>query len=345
MNGEAPLPIWATIEPTDICNLACPSCTRQEVIVRSDKRPASLTRERLAVIANELPGLVEVKFHGLGEPFLAPNATELFGGIKGAYPELHLVSITNATWPKHVDVAGILEHVDHLYISVDGHERESFESARTNGKFEIMLENARRIMREKPERTIVSINCCFTAENYQNLYQVVILSRALGIDRVRFNLVQNWISNADGEAERAKHAELQLQALANASADDLLKHVKYMRKVAAVMAVRAEIVGNPRFDPRDCQWSSKMTYITQGGEVLPCAMRCDPKHSFGNLFETPFKEIWNGEVMATFRSRRSSGDLPAICRDCPYSANAPVIKRLIEADSGTSSQIDFLMHR
>ncbi len=338
---QEPSPVFALIEPTDVCNLACPMCSREEVLKKSGKAPSSLGLESLEHIARHIPTLKEIKFHGLGEPFLTRNAPKIFSRLKELWPGVHVVTITNVTWPDFVDVQAILRSVDHVYVSIDGHDRETFETYRLKGKFDRMVHNVRRIMREKPDSTKVSVNCCFTKETYRNLYQMVILTRALGVDTIRFNLVQNWIPEVD-EEKAEKHDEIRAKLLHHIDLDDLVESVRYMKRIAEMLGVSADIVGNPDFEPKTCNWSTKMTYVTVAGEVLPCCMRCDTKYSFGNVFKTPFEAIWKGSELNRFREQLRSDNPPKICKDCPYLLNAKILRYINERVAATKS--DFLMH-
>lgn len=338
------VPVFAVIEPTSICNLSCSMCIRAEVVKTIPGYIATLTPERIAEIAAALPGLQEVKFQGLGESFLAPNAAALLRCLKTHRPALRVVMITNALWPRHTPVAEILEYADHVYVSIDGYDKRSFEAARSPGRFHTVLENVKRILLEKPNHTKVSLNCCFTQESYAYLYQTIILARALSIDNVRFNLVQNWLpDDPDRDVLQNKYLRVRAQMLDQVDTSKLADSLDYMHQIAQVLGVEAVVVGNPDFKPELCEWSERMTYITSSGEVLPCAMRCHPKESFGNMFERPFEEIWNSPAMNSFRQDRRSGNLPSICRNCPYALNAQVLKRL-EHSVAVELNRDYLVH-
>ena len=63
-----------------------------------------------------------------------------------------------------------------------------------------------------------------------------------------------------------------------------------------------------------CSAPWNFVYIHFNGDINPC---CFPfKNTFGNIFETPFEEIWNSEKYVEFRERLKSKNLPRQCINC-----------------------------
>ena len=65
-----------------------------------------------------------------------------------------------------------------------------------------------------------------------------------------------------------------------------------------------------------------MAVVNYDGYVSTCCGSFDPKHDMGNVFETSFGKIWNGEKYRTARrsfkrkvESKSCADNP--CVDCP----------------------------
>jgi len=67
-----------------------------------------------------------------------------------------------------------------------------------------------------------------------------------------------------------------------------------------------------------CRWPFDSCFITVDGFVTPCCIRANPEvFNFGNIFETPFKEIWNGEKYQKFRETMIKNLPNPICDNCP----------------------------
>ena len=58
-------------------------------------------------------------------------------------------------------------------------------------------------------------------------------------------------------------------------------------------------------------------YITWEGDVLPCCYFYDSQISFGNVFQTPFKEIWNSPKYQSFRQALAKSR-NGLCASCGY---------------------------
>ncbi len=339
------MPIWAAIEPTNICNLKCPSCSRQEFVHNKDNgRIGTLHKNHLKLILKQLPFLKEVKFHGLGEPFLAPNFDSLLKTLKNTIKNVHVVTTTNAAWSISARTESILKNIDHLFISLDGHDRESFESNRFPAKFENVIKNITGIMKLKPPNTKISINCCFSANSYMHLDSMVLLAKAVGINSIRFNLIQNWISSFnEGGKTRAKYEQLRRKHLSIVNIESLLRHVNQMYDIASCLSVDAHVVGNPEFDISKCKWGREMVYLTCNGDLLPCSMRCAPYYSFGNVFEQPIINILTSEKMSEFIQQKNNENPPNICKDCPYLLNRPILQEIL-INTNQRLKNDFLYH-
>ena len=63
-------------------------------------------------------------------------------------------------------------------------------------------------------------------------------------------------------------------------------------------------------------WVSSV--INWNGDVVPCCYDADGNFTFGNMFETSFKEVWNGSKYITFRRKilLNKTNIP-MCSNCP----------------------------
>jgi radical SAM protein with 4Fe4S-binding SPASM domain len=68
---------------------------------------------------------------------------------------------------------------------------------------------------------------------------------------------------------------------------------------------------------RGCDWPWRSTYVTHRGAVQPCCMVMgSDRIELGDVNETPFGEIWEGDAYGDFRARLESDDPPDVCRGC-----------------------------
>lgn len=54
------------------------------------------------------------------------------------------------------------------------------------------------------------------------------------------------------------------------------------------------------------------------GCVTPCCIRADPDViNFGNVFEMPFEDVWNGKTIRKFRRDQVLNLFNPVCDSCP----------------------------
>ncbi|MDD4957085.1 MAG: radical SAM protein [Candidatus Omnitrophica bacterium] len=326
--------IFASIEPTNVCNLDCVTCSRSYLLRNYPEfKPGSIDADFLRELRAILPDLREIKFHGMGEPFLARNVVELHRTVRELYPEANIISITNASI-EHMELAA-LKYIDHVVVSIDHADKEIFGSIRRGGDLDLVKRNVRKMVGASFDgRLKVTINSCFNLDTYKDLHLMVELAREIGVEDIRFNLVQDWITLGAGDVAKIE--------LSRADMDDLAEAVKRASRRAADLGVYMKIVGNPDFRIEECVWSRKMVYITKDGCIAPCCMRTEPPYYFGSFLSRPFPEIWNGDEMRRFREGRENGEYPGICRTCPYLRNAVVLREL--KSRGVALTSDFIGH-
>ena len=65
--------------------------------------------------------------------------------------------------------------------------------------------------------------------------------------------------------------------------------------------------------PHNCRWGIDQVFISVEGYVTPCCIRMNPMvYNFGNVFQTPFNDIWTSPMMNYWRGHRA-----ITCRGCP----------------------------
>jgi radical SAM protein with 4Fe4S-binding SPASM domain len=70
--------------------------------------------------------------------------------------------------------------------------------------------------------------------------------------------------------------------------------------------------------PGFCRCVYDRLRINADGFVAPCAYSIDGELELGNLADTPFDEMWNGERMQDLRRAHHTWDYPAICATCRF---------------------------
>jgi radical SAM protein with 4Fe4S-binding SPASM domain len=77
-------------------------------------------------------------------------------------------------------------------------------------------------------------------------------------------------------------------------------------------------------DKAFCHWPWEAIAINTNGSISPCCSVEEEKYDFGNIFDQPFEELWNGEMYQTARKYIKNKEVNVkdrkhICAECKHS--------------------------
>ena len=170
------------------CNLRCVMC-RVHNIFELPKESIGAARA-IEEIKPYLHLVREIKFSGEGEPFFIPEIRDfLFNFPQEKYPQLGFVILTNGLLLNRK----VLERISHLdisaiIVSMDGATKETYESIRRNGKWELLMDNLEAISERLPRGEIgcFSITMTVMRENIDEMMEFYRLAKRLGCPYVTF---------------------------------------------------------------------------------------------------------------------------------------------------------------
>lgn len=142
------------IEPTFLCQLACPQCLAPKVRLAVKKPPYYLNISFYEAILRQLKnegvesiGLVH--FEGRGDPLLHQELGEMVELTRSYFPDSLIKATTHGNYPYKPWMLG--SGLDLLRLSVDGAFPESYEAYRVGGKLQKALDLMRDIRDARPE--------------------------------------------------------------------------------------------------------------------------------------------------------------------------------------------------
>lgn len=300
-------PIFVQIEPAVICNLKCKMC----IAPLSKKDISYLTLDKFKIIRREFPYLRKISLVGVGEPLLNP---ELFEIIRFAKKEkIRIGFTTNGLLLTKKNINKILDSkCDWLNISIDGATQETYQKIRQGSDFELVINNVKELMKSKRDNKIeVSIWFLGMKDNIKELAQMVRLVSDLGIRQLNMQTVHTWGNSL--QADRFKDLRL------NSSLDELVQAIRQAKEFAKRYNIEFNYDNTPfNKSVRACKWPWKSCYISIEGFITPCCIHGSNPDiiNFGNIFERPFKEIWNSNKYREFRKKLKSNIPEGICIGC-----------------------------
>jgi len=289
------MPHTVSLEPTNICNLACKECPTGTKTLNRPKGNMDIALYKS--IVNQLyTRLTDLILYFQGEPFLNPDLFEMlrYANSKNIYTYCS----TNGHFFDDENVKKTIESkLDELIISLDGTTQEVYEAYRQNGSLKKVLEGTKNIVKWKikqnSDKPIVKFQFLVVKPNEHQIGDAKLMAKNIGVNKIVFKTAQiynyengNPLIPANGKFSRYKKQ----------------KNGKYTIK--------------SRLKNRCWRmWANPV--VTVDGLLIPCCFDKNAKYAFGDLNKQSFKEIWESEKYKKFRqqvlSNRKSID---ICRNC-----------------------------
>ena len=293
-------PAHLTMETSSACQLRCPLCP-----IGTDsltRKPQSMSMETFKAVVDDIGEyLYHINLNGMGEPTLNKQIIPMieYAKQKDIYVDLY----SNFQLQDQKMIEGLIHSkLDAVLIAVDGATKESYEHYRVGGKFETILENIRylvearkRLQSKTPEINIQFINFDY---NHSELNLMKDLVRSLGADNLFVKRPFLFWGSEDKEKDHNYIPKQEENNISLYQTDD---------------SGDVSWAGAPK---KMCEllWSSAV--ILADGSISPCCFDYDGKVVFGNVNETPFRNIWNNSKYQRFRSKNKK-DWKAIplCHD------------------------------
>ncbi len=262
------LPFHLVLEPGNVCNLRCPLCPTPFREKRIPKGFISLDRAKN--IIDQFPALVHLNLSLWGEPLLNKDLFDIIAYAQEKGIEVLIQSNLNIL-DKASAVKLIRSNLHTLQISLDGASQETYERYRVNGTFETVIEN---------------INILLDVQQQEDNYSTDII----------WKMVVNRYNEHEVEKAKAWAHELgvEFKIVEIYSPDHLADKWKPRENVRESSLVHTDIV-------EKCYSLWQVATVNFNGDVLPCCSEFSREDAIGNVFEAPFKKIWNNEKYVALR--------------------------------------------
>ncbi|MEE9120144.1 MAG: radical SAM protein [Syntrophobacteria bacterium] len=325
--SQAPhLPKCLYVETTNRCNLRCRTC----IIYRGGWEPErDISLEELIMISEQLPDLERAVLHGIGEPLLNRDLTEMIRHLKNKNVTV-LFNTNGILLNKQQQEKLIGSQVDEIRISLDAASSNGYKAVRDSDKFDLIVNNIRTMTKRLHSRKLsqpkLSLWFLGNQENITELPKLIELAALMGIRELHLQRLvyflddegyglansQSSLTNPDMEVSQLIHRCLE-------RARELGIFFSGSGLTDPVHSVRGS---PPDAAPwRGCFRPWEVVYITAQGNALPCCISPFSTVDYssiilGNIFERPLEEIWWGEKYQDFRKRHQTATPPKCCQGC-----------------------------
>ncbi len=288
-------PWAASIEPTTYCNLQCPECPTgmQSLTRRQGTMDTGVFRSILDKLS---PGLLHLTLYFQGEPFLNPRFADMVQIARKR--RIFVVTSTNGHHLSEKNVENIIRSgLNHLIISLDGMDQQTYEKYRVNGNFLTVTQGIHRLVAArkamKSRTPFIELQFIVMRHNEHQMEQVREFAKMAGVDKLSYKTAQVYHFDVAGTIipklkEKSRYSQLP---------DGSWVMAKKIRN-------RCKRV-----------WSSIV--LTWEGNVVPCCYDKNADYQAGNLLNDSLEAIWKNQRYTSFRQQvLNNRSEIEICRNC-----------------------------
>lgn len=284
------MPVSASFELTNNCNLGCPECLSGSGLMKREKGYMDL--ELFEKVMTELrPYLYYINLCFQGESMLHPQ----FFSFPEFTRNIYTVVSTNGHYltPGNSDRL-VKSGISKLIVSLDGMDQETYEIYRRGGDLRMVKEGIRNIAdSRKKARSSMKIEIQFLVNKY-NEHQI--------------KLAEDFVRQTDAEL-RLKS----MQVITENGAENWMPSDTKFRRYEKVNG--RLIIKNRMPDRCPRLWFNPV--ITWDGKVVPCCFDKDADFVMGDLNRESFRAIWYGRLYMQFRQKVLTDRKEIhICRNC-----------------------------
>ena len=296
----------------DQCNLHCIMCEEHSNYnIKKEKLNRVMDFKIIEDVLEDTIklGLKEIIPSTMGEPLLYKNIIELLNLIKHYKLKLNLT--TNGTFPRlNIEDWGqlILPIASDVKISINGASKEINDSIMEGIDFDKHIEYIKKfleirdnIRRQDLNHPTITLQATFMKRNIKEMPELLRLAIKLGIDRFKGHHL--WITHPELDDESLRKEKIDIRRW-NSIVDKMNLIIENERlrngnkiRLENIYSIPKE---NENVIPDNflCPFLGKEAWIAWDGTVNVC---CSPDYLrqslgyFGNIRDTGFMKIWNGE--------------------------------------------------
>ena len=310
--------VW---EVTHKCNYSCLHCCSKS----GNKEEFEMPYEKMIDVLNQLEniGVEEIYFSG-GEPF---TRTDMIGLLRETRERNILANVsTNGSFLTKEMTLKLREiDVNLIHISLDSHIESQFNKFRGGEYYKKTIEAIRNA---KNAGLYVRVGAVIWKENVDELYEMILFLRELGVDEIVFN----WLVKV-GRLKDNNDKSISLDRF-NETIERVNKYKEEFKDDIIVSMHRSQKYTD---DGTVCQAGEQILFILPNGKISPCSWLAKLDESLITekslvncrlnelLCDKEFK-LWN-EVQKKRRLSCKPG-CPAICyeRNGNYCSEDPLLK-------------------
>jgi radical SAM protein with 4Fe4S-binding SPASM domain len=306
-SGENIYPIEVEISPSGACNHRCIFCAVDYIGYKPNFLDKEVILQNIRTMKEK--GLKSVICSGEGEPLLNRDLPAIANGIKSYGVDVAMSS--NAALFSKDKAEECLAAFTWIRFSVASLEPESYYKIQRAkaGDLDLVktnLADAVAVKKEKHARTTLGVQCLLMPENVHQIVSMTKELREIGVDYFTIKpYSQHLHSQNKMSIDYGQMLELEAELKQYETEDfSVYFRANAMNKM------------HKKKDYKECYGMPFMTHIDARGNVWPCVAHIgNPAYCFGNIYENPIEEIWEGEQRRQVMEKLKKQDINKVCRE------------------------------
>lgn len=273
-------PLNLIVEPGNYCNLNCTTCAHDKLTRPKGSMDIRLYKKIIDEVAKENP-YTRIWLDFYGEPLIQKFKIFYMVAYAKAQGIKNIEMNTNATLLDKEMTEMLLDSgIDFISIDCDGFSKEVYEKIRVNAKRDVTYSNIEYFIHRKKEA-------------------------GLKKPRIEIKIM---------EMDENRHEIDQI--------------IQYFRNIGDVLITKrrliswagqvSEIIPQTSHERIACGNAVGTLAITWNGDAASCVMDIDATKTYGNVWNSSIKEIWEkrNENMVRKHLEHKWNELPEICKNC-----------------------------
>lgn len=326
------LPREVEIRLTWACNASCVMCGLEGFLDKSgpeyNKR---LPVDRLINVISEIAALKceTILFSG-GEVSLVKELSDILKHANNLGVASHINTNGGKLTPEYCDT--LLESgLNGLMVSLDAAEPALHDKIRKlPGLFETAVSGLSYLRKKRPDKKdfYMIINTVIMKDNFRQLPEIVKVVAESGAGEINFSplsIDNAWDDWATGGTELKLDDNDEVELTRDIFPEVLQAAKKY--KINAMIPARILPDGSIKTEKElfnsdfvNCAVAHYHCVINVNGDVLPCCYSSPEAFTMGNVSNTSFTDVWNGEKFMHFRNNCFPAKF-AMCVSCSQHRN------------------------
>ena len=285
INSFISKPSIIMIEPTNVCNLSCPTCPTGSGMMTRPKR--MLSYDEFKGIINQVKGYAHrIVLWNYGEPFLNKELIPMihYAADSGIFVE----TSTNGEFFRSREFCNniVKSRLQKLIVCLDGADQETIVKFRRGSQFEQIVNGIKLMVGAKKDLNSktpeIEFQFIVMKHNEHQKTYMKELADELGVDIYCEKTV--GVDSSDPN----------FQSLAKELLPSDLSLSRFFQKKDGTFALKGEITNY-------CWRIFQSVVINSDGTVVPCCYDLYSKHVMGNVFEESLEKIWRNKRYNRFR--------------------------------------------